>query len=251
MRICLTCLMRIFLIFILHSFSLFFLSRLSFCAAQVSNYCSISGQHSLCLNQGPSSSCGKVYYRGLTEVRVAWPVLASLGDCRQRSRRRWMSTTGWGPSWPRAAPGSPPPPIWGACDHWPCDHWPCDAGSWHGTMSWPGWRRRGQIPASLVTSVETAAGWTGVVVTSVTFITLTMLRFKVGQNIYRARDNRLESPEWGHVIRSFFSEIDLFPGSGSIARYKYNIRNMSRIPKKYFYFILSYKSTLYQIFFNI
>ena len=57
-------------------------------------------------------------------------------------------------------------------------------------------------------------------VTSVTFITLTMLRFKVGQNIYRARDNRLESPEWGHVIRSFFSEIDLFPGTGSIARYK-------------------------------
>ena len=30
-------------------------------------------------------------------------------------------------------------------------------------MSWPGWRRRGQTPASLVTSVETAAELTGVV----------------------------------------------------------------------------------------
>ena len=49
---------------------------------------------------------------------------------------------------------------------------------------------------------------------------LVIIRFKVGQNIYRARDNRLETPEWGHVIRSFFSEIDMFPGSGSIASYK-------------------------------
>ena len=47
-----------------------------------------------------------------------------------------------------------------------------------------------------------------------------VIRFKVGQNIYRARDNRLEPPEWTHVIRSFFSEIDMFPGSGSIATYK-------------------------------
>ena len=46
-------------------------------------------------------------------------------------------------------------------------------------------------------------------------------RFKVGQNIFRARDNRVEVPEWRHVIRSFFSEISLFPGSGSIARFKY------------------------------
>ena len=45
-------------------------------------------------------------------------------------------------------------------------------------------------------------------------------RFRVGQNIFRARDTRLEPPEWAHVIRSFFSEIDLFPGAGSIASYK-------------------------------
>ena len=67
---------------------------------------------------------------------------------------------------------------------------------------------------------------------------MTMLRFKVGQNIYRARDNRLESPEWGHVIRSFFSEIDLFPGSGSIARYKYDSQNISRISKIYLHIIV-------------
>ena len=54
-----------------------------------------------------------------------------------------------------------------------------------------------------------------------------MIRFKVGQNIVRPLDNRLESPEWGHVIRSFFSEIDLFPGSGSIASYKYNSLNIN------------------------
>ena len=30
-----------------------------------------------------------------------------------------------------------------------------------------------------------------------------------------------EPAEWRYVIKSFFSEIDLFPGSGSIARFKY------------------------------
>ena len=50
-------------------------------------------------------------------------------------------------------------------------------------------------------------------------------RFAVGQNIFRARDNRVEVPEWRHVIRSFFSEISLFPGSGSIARFKYTPGN--------------------------
>ena len=54
-------------------------------------------------------------------------------------------------------------------------------------------------------------------------------RFSVGQNIFRARDNRVEVPEWRHVIRSFFSEISLFPGSGSIARFKYTPGNGTQI----------------------
>ena len=58
------------------------------------------------------------------------------------------------------------------------------------------------------------------IVDIVIFMQTLVIRFKVGQNIYRARDNRLEPPEWTHVIRSFFSEIDMFPGSGSIASYK-------------------------------
>ena len=58
------------------------------------------------------------------------------------------------------------------------------------------------------------------IVDIVIFMQTLVIRFKVGQNIYRARDNRLEPPEWTHVIRSFFSEIDMFPGSGSIATYK-------------------------------
>ena len=45
-------------------------------------------------------------------------------------------------------------------------------------------------------------------------------RFKVGQNIFRARDNRVESPEWRYVIRSFWNEISLFPGRGSIFSFK-------------------------------
>jgi len=46
-------------------------------------------------------------------------------------------------------------------------------------------------------------------------------RFRVGQNIYRAKDYRFEAPEWRRVIDSWFSEIDLFPGLGSIASYRY------------------------------
>lgn len=46
-------------------------------------------------------------------------------------------------------------------------------------------------------------------------------RFKVGQNLFRARDNRVEAAEWRHIIRSWFSEVTLFPGLGNIARYRY------------------------------
>ena len=45
-------------------------------------------------------------------------------------------------------------------------------------------------------------------------------RFRVGQNIYRAKDYRFESPQWRQVIDSWFSEINLFPGLGSIASYR-------------------------------
>ena len=45
-------------------------------------------------------------------------------------------------------------------------------------------------------------------------------RFTVGQNIFRARDNRVERPEWRYVIRSFWNEISLFPGRGSISSFK-------------------------------
>jgi len=46
-------------------------------------------------------------------------------------------------------------------------------------------------------------------------------RFKVGQNIYRAKDYKYEAPQWRQVIDSWFSEIKMFPGLGSIASYRY------------------------------
>ena len=46
-------------------------------------------------------------------------------------------------------------------------------------------------------------------------------RFKVGQNLFRARDNKVLPAEWRYITRSWFSEIELFPGLGSIARYRY------------------------------
>ena len=45
-------------------------------------------------------------------------------------------------------------------------------------------------------------------------------RFKVGQNLFRARDNKVLPGEWRYITRSWFSEIELFPGLGSIARYR-------------------------------
>lgn len=157
------------------SFSVFLL-RLSFCAAQVSNYCSISGQHSLCLNQGPSRSCGKVYYRGLTEAEKQEAL-------DEHNRLRSLVATG----------GTRQPPA-----------------SDMRELTWDDELAR--VAQARADSCEFGHECRDC---------RRVNRFKVGQNIYRARDNRLESPEWGHVIRSFFSEIDLFPGSGSIARYKY------------------------------
>ena len=49
-------------------------------------------------------------------------------------------------------------------------------------------------------------------------------RFKVGQNLFRARDNKVLGAEWRYITRSWFSEIQLFPGLGSIARYRYIIQ---------------------------
>jgi len=46
-------------------------------------------------------------------------------------------------------------------------------------------------------------------------------RFRVGQNIYRAKDYKFEVPQWRNVIDSWFSEIEMFPGLGSIASYRY------------------------------
>ena len=43
---------------------------------------------------------------------------------------------------------------------------------------------------------------------------------KVGQNIFRARDKRVEAAEWRHVIHSYFSEIDLFPVADNVASFK-------------------------------
>ena len=43
---------------------------------------------------------------------------------------------------------------------------------------------------------------------------------KVGQNIFRARDKRVEAAEWRHVIRSYFSEINLFPVADNVASFK-------------------------------
>ena len=49
---------------------------------------------------------------------------------------------------------------------------------------------------------------------------LNIIRVKVGQNIFRARDKRVEAAEWRHVIRSYFSEIDLFPVADNVASFK-------------------------------
>ena len=49
---------------------------------------------------------------------------------------------------------------------------------------------------------------------------MNIIRVKVGQNIFRARDKRVEAAEWRHVIRSYFSEIDLFPVADNVASFK-------------------------------
>ena len=45
-----------------------------------SSYCSITPQHSLCLHTAPSSYCGQVYYRGLSEVSPAPATLSCDTD---------------------------------------------------------------------------------------------------------------------------------------------------------------------------
>jgi len=157
------------------TFSIFLL-RIGVCVAQVSNYCSISAQHSLCLNQGPSSSCGKVYYRGLTEAEKQEALY-------EHNRLRSLVATG----------GTRQPPA-----------------SDMRELSWD--EELARVAQARADSCEFGHECRDC---------RRVNRFKVGQNIYRARDNRLEPPEWTHVIRSFFSEIDMFPGSGSIATYKY------------------------------
>ena len=54
-------------------------------------------------------------------------------------------------------------------------------------------------------------------------------RFKVGQNIYRAKDYKYEAPQWRQVIDSWFSEIKMFPGLGSIASYRWALLLYNRL----------------------
>jgi len=146
-------------------------------SAQGVSYCQITPKHSLCLNTSPSSFCGKVYSRGLTQKE-------KQDALDEHNRLRSQVATGRGRGQPPAADMI--------------------------ELQWDDELAR--VAQARADSCEFGHECLDCRRVS---------RFKVGQNIFRARDNRLEPAEWRYVIRSFFSEIDLFPGSGSIASFKY------------------------------
>jgi len=141
-----------------------------------SSYCSISPAHTMCSPPGPSSSCGKVFFRGLTQAE-------KLEALEQHNRLR-----------SRVAVGSTNQPP--AADMMEL--------VWDDELARVAQRHADHcVFAHDCTNCRKVA------------------RFRVGQNIYRAKDYRQEAPQWRQVIDSWFSEISLFPGLGSIASYRY------------------------------
>ena len=141
-----------------------------------SSYCSITPSHSLCGSSGPSSSCGSVYYRGLTQAEKQEALehhnrlrsRVAMGQTNQPSAGDMMELR-WDDELAAVAQGH--------ADNCVFVH-DC--------------RDCRRVP-----------------------------RFRVGQNIYRAKDYKYEAPEWRKVIQSWWDEIYLFPGLGSIASYRY------------------------------
>ena len=139
------------------------------------SYCSISPSHSLCGPPGPASSCGSVYYRGLTQAEKKEALehhnrlrsRVAVGQTNQPPAADMMELR-WDEELAEVAQGH--------ADNCVFVH-DC--------------RDCRRVP-----------------------------RFRVGQNIYRAKDYKYEAPQWRAVIQSWWDEISLFPGLGSIASYR-------------------------------